>query len=500
MKLWIPDSTDFESFTAQIQQSFPDLLIQTYHQHISETELKDEEIMIVEIPEFGGEHRVKVVFGGGVQKEYRLMHDQELLFDEFRKYMEQRFLREPSQTPDVVPDVPDLGEEVFTLGGGLIDSSNPIGNFAFLEVGTPNAEVLKKQDDVPREMEHVSGVSHSQPEAPLSEQITSPGVLRRNTVVASLDEVEKLFQGEYATPEFTLPQWNGNTVLFLLDLHRQRFSGQMEIALAHFHLVFSWIDGRIAHIEGLTPILVSLLHLGSDVMGMDLLRTVSDPIEWAQRRRLIAPNEAQRWFDRCRREAIRMAVSARRIPMVSVSHETTRNVPTLLDPRGPLFAGIMEYMGADEACALCDGKEPQKCVSTWNDLFADPDIDPLWIRALHLFAGGFSWEESCIRAGMGMPESWKLAYASRLFGFTEPQLPVNPTAEIFRRRFRRFEESLHSGNSLHPLGEDPVAARHMQQEMLLLFTQLPDSLRLLLSGDFEKLKKSIDKALSLLPL
>jgi hypothetical protein len=137
---------------------------------------------------------------------------------------------------------------------------------------------------------------------------------------------------------------------------------------------------------------------------------------------------------------VRLAVSSRRIPSVLAgSGEAAASSFAPIDPRGPLFGGILEHIGADEACALCDGEEPKTLLHPWDDLFADPDFDPLWIRALHLFSGGFSWEEACIRAGMGIPESWKLAYASRLFGLTAPALLENPAAEIRRRRFRRFE-------------------------------------------------------------
>lgn len=500
MNLWIPDSPDFEPLAARLRAVFPEIPVRNGHSD------NPEDVNVVELPAAGEEHILQVSSRGGARTEYRYPRDVELLVEDVRVRVAALQPQKKSGDEDSLPDVPDLGEEVFTLGGLRVGS--PDKSMEGMPIPLPESKAEAKVPEVPEAVFSLGGAPmdgqaiEAAPARPEEderspERITSPGILRRNTVAASVEDIEQLSLGGNAMREFTLPVWDGNTAAFFLELHQRRFSGQVEVFLPSIRLVFSWTGGRIAGVEGIAPILARLLQLGADGIGLDLTRTLSDPIEWAQRRRLIAAGEEKYWMDRCRREAVRLAAASRRSPIVASGEEVPAQAAPL-DPRGPLFGGIMEHMSADEACALCDGEEPHLLLQAWDDLFADPDFDPVWIRALRLFAGGLSWEEACVRSGMGMAESWKLAYASRLFGLASLALPENPAAEIRRRRFRRFEESLQSGNPAHVFGDDPVSARRLQQDILLLFTQLPNPLRLLMSGDFEKLKKSMDKALSVL--
>ncbi len=504
MNLWIPDSPDFEILAGRLLETLPDVPIR---RGISPN---PDDVCVLELQTAEDERMVQVSGGGRIRTEYRHPRDMDLLVEDIRLRMAAAGSRADSSEVDAAPDVPDLDEEVFTLGGLPARALPETPEHSMDGVHAPAPEnAMQGVPEVPEDAfalgtpvikqpsENISADGPSGQEERGPEQTTSPGILRRNTIVASVEEIEQLSLGGGVSREFTIPQWDGNMALFLLDLHRHGFSGQVEVSLPHFRITFSWANGRILDAQGIAPILARLLQLGADGIGMDLTRTLSDPIEWALRRRLIASGEERQWALRCRREAVRLAISARRAPVVTAGSESASSLPPL-DPRGAIFGGILEHMGADEACALCDAEEPRTRLKEWDELFADPDFDPVWLRALHLFGSGSTWEEACIRSGMGTLESWKLAYACRLFGLIGPTLPANPATEIRRRRFRRFEESLYTGDPAHVFGNDPVAARRLQQDILLQFSQLPAPLRLLLSGDFEKLKKSMDKALSLL--
>jgi hypothetical protein len=332
------------------------------------------------------------------------------------------------------------------------------------------------------------------------EQVTAPGILRRNTVVAPVEEVELAAGASPCPGPVEGAPFDGNMAQHFLRLHQAGFSGVLEMTLPQFSLRMSWEDGKVGDLEGYAPILQHLLQLsgaGTAYSG-DLTRTLSDPIEWAVRRQLISPDEEMKWLLRCRREALRLAITATRCPVQAEGVDFRRHLP-LLDPKPLLFCGVVEHFGADLACALCDCETPVVSAVPWNPLFDDADFDPLWVRALHLLGLGTPWAESCIRAGLSVAESWTLAYACRLFQLCAPPLSATlPGAELLRRRFRTLEENLRVQSPDQFFGTTATSARRVHQDILVQISEFPAPLRILLAGDFEKLKKSMDKSMSLL--
>ncbi len=412
-------------------------------------------------------------------------------------------------------ELPALGDELFTLGGIPVPREP-----AFTE---PH-EVIEDLEDHPAQ-NTLEPLPEPFGELPLpddmfslgtserriqsagtsvhAEQVTAPGILRRNTVVAPVDAIlPQPDEPRGPVPSTPGTPFEGNMAQHLLRLHTAGFSGALEISLPQFTVRMSWENGRVGDLEGYAPILQHLLQLsgaGSALAG-DLTRTLSDPIEWAVRRQLISPEEETKWLLRCRREAIRLAITATRSPLPADGMEFRRHLP-LLDPKPLLFCGVVEHFGADLACALCDCTPPSGTSVQWVPLFDDADFDPLWVRALRLLAGGTPWAEACIRSGLSVAESWTLAYACRLFQLCEPALPASlPAAEILRRRFRTLEENLRMQPTDQFFGDTAASARRVHQEILIQLASFPVPLRILLSSDIEKLKKSMDKSMSLLSL
>jgi hypothetical protein len=425
-------------------------------------------------------------------------------------------------------ELPALGDELFTLGGIAVprEPAEPVA-LPRDPVFTEPHEVIEDLEDlehfeVPSAQKTLDPLPEPFGELPLpdevfslgtselrlqalntgapSEQVTAPGILRRNTVVAPVDAVELPVQTplRMGTPGFA--PFEGNMAQHFLRLQATGFSGVLELTLPQFSVRMSWEGGRVGDLEGYAPILQHLLQLsgaGSAFSG-DMTRTLSDPIEWAVRRQLISADEEMKWLLRCRREAIRLAIASTRAPAAAEGVDFRRHLP-LLDPRPLLFCGVVEHFGADQACALCDSEPPSKTPSQWNPLFDDADFDPLWIRALHLLSSGTPWAEACIRAGLSVGESWTLAYACRLFQLCDPPLsPSLPAAEILRRRFRTLEENLRTQSPDQFFGANATSARRIHQDILVQLSEFPVPLRNLLAGDFEKLKKSMDKSMSLL--
>ena len=384
--------------------------------------------------------------------------------------------------PGVHPGSPD-----FPPGGPELSSELPLADEAF-SLGTSERRASDLLRSVP------------------AEQVTAPGILRRNTVAASVGDMEPPVAGrpgtsvaDRSTPP-VVGSFDGNVATHFLRLHQMTFTGVIELALPQFTVRLSWEDGAVRDLEGYAPILQHLLVLAGagSAFAADLTRTLSDPIEWAVRRQLISPEEETKWLLRCRREAIRLAITAPRCPTTVEGAEFRRHLPPL-DPRPLLFSGVVEHFSADLACALCDCAVPETALTPWHPLFDDPDFDPLWVRAVHLLSRGTPWEEACIRAGLSVTESWTLAYACRLFQLAGPTLPSQlPNAELLRRRFRTLEENLRSQPPDQFFGGSPAAARRVQQDILVQSSELPSPLRTLLAGDIEKLKKTMDKSLSLL--
>ncbi len=460
-----------------------------------------------------------------------------------------RSLDVPVQRPPDLesgPELPALGDELFTLGGvpvprepaltephpiiedlddeprgeglpekagfGAVDSSHSAEGPVF-EAGVPSHEVADPafgadgpafSSELPLAEEAFTlGTSERRvvepPRGAPAEQVTTPGILRRNTVVAPVAEFHAAPAHSPAGPPVSGP-FDGNVALHFLRLHESGFTGVIELALPQSTVRMSWEAGQVGDLEGYAPILQHLLALAGagSSFAADLTRTLSDPIDWAVRRQLISPDEELKWLLRCRREAIRLAITATRCPVSADGAEFRRHLPPL-DPKPLLFSGVVEHFAPDLACALCDCAPPVSVPTSWHTLFDDPDFDPLWVRALHLLSGGTPWPEACIRAGLTVAESWTLAYAVRLFQLSGPPLPDGvTTAELQRRRFRTLEENLRILPPDQFFGGNPAAARRVHQDILVQISEFPGPLRMLLAADFEKLKKSMDKSMSLL--
>ena len=442
------------------------------------------------------------------------------------------------------PELPALGDELFTLGGvpvprepaftephPVIDDldDEPVGDgsaksaFEAVEPASPvedplfEAQVPSPDAEAPAfsienpafsaELplaEEVFNLGTSErrvlepPRGAPAEQVTAPGILRRNTVVVPAGGFDPA--AERPQPAPSEGPFDGNVALHFLRLHQSGFTGAIELALPQFTVRMSWEAGRVGDLEGYAPILQHLLALAGagSSFAADLTRTLSDPIDWAVRRQLISPDEEVKWLLRCRREAIRLAITATRCPVPADGAEFRRHLPPL-DPKPLLFSGVVEHFAPDLACALCDCAPPVSVPAAWHPLFDDPDFDPLWVRAVHLLFGGTPWSEACIRAGLTLAESWTLAYAVRLFQLGGPALPEGvPAAELKRRRFRTLEENLRTLPPDQFFGGSPAAARRVHQDILVQVSEFPGPLRMLLAADFEKLKKSMDKSMSLL--
>ncbi|MBU1069760.1 hypothetical protein KJ975_09370 [Myxococcota bacterium] len=412
-------------------------------------------------------------------------------------------------------ELPALGDELFTLGGIPVPREPAFTEPHEVIEDPEDHSVQNTLDPMPepygelplpddmfslgtseRRLQAVGTSGHA-------EQVTAPGILRRNTIEAPADSIQPVIDDQKARGlAMSSAPFDGNMAQHLLRLHTTGFSGALEISLPQFTVRMSWENGRVGDLEGYAPILQHLLQLsgaGSAFAG-DLTRTLSDPIEWAVRRQLISSEEETKWLLRCRREAIRLAITATRCPVPAEGLDFRRHLP-LLDPKPLLFCGVVEHFGADLACALCDCTPPADTSVQWIPLFDDADFDPLWVRALHLLASGTPWAEACIRSGLSVAESWTLAYACRLFQLCEPTLPASlPAAEILRRRFRTLEENLRTQSSDQFFGDNAASARRVHQEILIQLASFPVPLRILLAQDIEKLKKSMDKSMSLLSL
>ncbi len=415
------------------------------------------------------------------------------------------------RNPQSFAELPALGDELFTLGGLSLRQSELSGQKEDSEpdleeedsgypVEMPSLSVQNTLDSM-QEQEVLSdelfnlGFSETGAVANSpAEQVTAPGILRRNTMVADIrDPVEE--------PEGIFPADTQEPAQAFLRAWKTRMTGVMELSLSHHRIRLAWESGMMGDVDGIGPILQHLLQLSgaSVTLTGDLTRTLSDPLELALKRKLILPEEELTWLARCRKEAFILALSEKKGPVMVENVEFSRKLP-LLDPRPLLFRGIVETMAPDAACAWCDCAFPEQVAKPeWNPLFSDTEFDPLWVRAIRLFADTGQWMESSIRAGLSQGESWTLAYASRLFDLCEPRLPKEvPAAEILRRRFRNLEESFRTGPNASFFGDNPIAARRVHQEILVQLSSLPTPLQVLLALDIEKLKKSMDKALSLL--
>lgn len=480
--------------------------------------------------------RLRLTGGSHGQMTFRLPLQWPQLKEELRRRLDSLDVRPLNLESS--SELPALGDELFTLGGvpvprepaltephPVIDDlddgpASPAADPPVAELSLPIVQLggpeflqgpelsseLPLADEVfslgtsERRMSELASVP--------GEQVTAPGILRRNTVVASVEELAPASTagGRPGTSSPDRPgspvagPFEGNVATHFLRLHHSAFTGVLELAMPQFTVRMSWEDGAVRDLEGYAPILQHLLALAGagSHFAADLTRTLSDPIEWAVRRQLISPEEETKWLLRCRREAIRLVITASRCPVVVDGAEFRRHLPPL-DPKPLLFSGVVEHFPAELACALCDCEGPSTVSESWNPLFDDPDFDPLWVRAVHLLSGGAPWAEACIRAGLSMSESWTLAYACRLFQVCGPALTGHlPEAELLRRRFRTLEENLRAQPPDQFFGGSAAAARRVQQDILVQCSELPPPLRTLLAADIEKLKKSMDKSMSLL--
>ncbi len=447
---------------------------------------------------------------------YRLPAQWQPLKDDLRRRLEGLKARPLASARPLAAEssseLPALGDELFTLGGipvprepvptepheAIADYDDPPAQNTLDPLPEPFGE-MPLPDDVfslgtsELRMQNKAAGIHS-------EQVTAPGILRRNTIVAPAETIMAPPAAPVSPVQPPDAPFDGNMAQYFLRLHQTGFSGVLELALPQFSLRMSWEGGKVGDLEGYAPILQHLLQLtgaGSSFSG-DLTRTLSDPIDWAVRRQLISSDEETKWLLRCRREAIRLAITATRAPLPAEGVDFRRHLP-LLDPKPLLFCGVVEHFGADIACALCDCMVPETAPVQWDPLFDDTDFDPLWVRALHLLGNRTPWTEACIRAGLSTAESWTLAYACRLFQLCGPPLAATlPGAEILRRRFRTLEENLRTQSPDQFFGPSATSARRVHQDLLVQMSEFPVPLRILLAGDFEKMKKSMDKAMSLL--
>lgn len=284
----------------------------------------------------------------------------------------------------------------------------------------------------------------------------------------------------------------------LWQLHQDGFDGYLDVPLKGSRSRLWWRGGIPVAVEGAGALLVRLLQTVGEVrVNTFLLERSSDPVALAVRQGSIQESEVDLWRRRLMVEVMVTLCSLEILP--HPSSEPTYSVHSSWDVefKGLLIRATVEGYDAARSMAMMGGSGLGRLdVSLWESVRYSPLMDSAWIQAVGLAASGIPWREAVIRSGMSVHEGYSLLYALRLTGVAVPGVPEYPTRyEMVRRRINGLLDRAERFPPEELLDGRGAVARRRYQDIMVMLSEIPPDLAVVMADRINTLKTFLDRAL-----
>ncbi|MBN2723541.1 MAG: hypothetical protein JXR95_05655 [Deltaproteobacteria bacterium] len=323
------------------------------------------------------------------------------------------------------------------------------------------------------------------------EELTKPGILRRNTTG---NVVKNEPEREDSSVAFT------DTAEYILDKHKSGFSGIMKVVSGSSNYILWWYNGLLGDIDNYGGILSDILKSSGfdDRVVSDLAKPVYDPLEIARRRHLIRDGDENNFLAKCRQKGF-LGLFQENVKFSCDSNQSFSlnfRLP-LIHPIPLIIKGVVENYHPALSYALGNGEEPGSILeSQWNEIKHSEFLDPLWVRTVELFRGGKTWKESSVYGGISEKESENLLYSLRLTSCMNPPVKygINHYLNI-RTRFYSLMERINSDTPEEFFEGTDAKARSNYRELLLFLAEMPLKMQNFIYSDIVYLKKEMERKL-----
>lgn len=382
----------------------------------------------------------------------------------------------------------DLGisEDVFGISGDVVQKGKiePPQEVKY----EPALEI--RDEDIP----DVGAGIEEDPDFDVPEELTKPGILKRNTTGGNLAVIPR------ETDTNDTSGYKPDAGSILLEKHRSGFTGIMKVVTGSWNYVLWWHGGMLGDIDNYGFILADILKKsGFDERAVsDIAKPVLDPVETARRRHLIREGDEKRYMNKCRQAGFEELFRENVSFTCDFNQSFSFNfVLPVVNPLPLIVKGIVENYHPSLSFALSEGEEPSGINNeVWDLLKFSEYLDPLWIRAVELFRSGKNWKEASIYSGISDREGENLACALRLCGALNPKLfSRNNHQQTTRGRFFNLLEKISIQSPEVFFGGTDAKARSNYREYLLFLAEMPLKMQSFLHDEITWLKREMERKL-----